>query len=92
MANDARDTKLPWYRSGMVWFGILLTLLLLAGYSLLIYVSHQQANHDHPVASIKQSDELNQLFGIPFSRDQLKQNNNNNDKTAPADSTTAATP
>lgn len=69
---DERDIRTPWYRAPIVWLGILLTAGLIAGYSVLIYISHEQASHTRAGASIKESAELNQLFGVPFDRDQLQ--------------------
>lgn len=71
-AKDARAISTPWYRAPIVWFGIVLSLALVMGYSVLIYISHTQASHEKAGASIKPSEQLNQLFGVPFTRDQVK--------------------
>lgn len=65
-----RDTKNAWYRAPIVWFGILLSALLLFGYARLLIISHKNAVEQPPPAVRTDSHgdkQLTQILGVPLS-------------------------
>lgn len=64
---DAHGAGTPWYRVPVVWIGIFLTLIILAGLIHLIIVSHDyQGQTALPKAETR---ELNRVLGVPLARE-----------------------
>ena len=70
MASEQRqhDARLPWYRVAVLWLGIFITLLILAGCIHLLIVSHQHSS-DSPSPTATDSKQLTHLLGVPLSRE-----------------------
>lgn len=64
---DAHDAGTSWYRVPVVWIGIFLTLIILAGLVHLIIVSHDYQGQTAPAKP--ETRELRHVLGVPLSRE-----------------------
>lgn len=64
LANEQADTYLPWYRSGIVWLGILLTVLVIVGCVHMIIIT-RDFKIDTPAPSSSKK-ELTHFRGMPL--------------------------
>lgn len=73
--NSQSDAKLPWYRSSIVWLGIIITLVVLAGCIHFVVVTRdlvlQSPNTAAPVKK-----ELTTILGVPMSSSPAENNSN----------------
>jgi hypothetical protein len=64
----ASDTRLVWYRSSVVWLGILITIIIVFGYVRLVVISHQN-NPEQPLPTAETDHkQLSEVLGMPLSR------------------------
>jgi hypothetical protein len=64
----ASDTGLVWYRSSVVWLGILITVIIVLGYIRLVVISHQN-NPEQPLPTAETDHkQLSEVLGMPLSR------------------------
>lgn len=69
VTNDptSHGTRTPWYRVPVVWIGIFLTLLIMAGLLHLIIVSHNYSGQTALPATATR--DLNRVLGVPLARE-----------------------
>lgn len=65
---------LPWYKAPIVWLGVFLTLLVLAGCIHMIMVGHQASTNEESTSN-KNDKALTHILGMPLSRDAPSHNN-----------------
>lgn len=65
--NNDEGTKLAWYRVGIIWLGIVLTVLIFAGLVHFVYIAHKAAANDAPRAS-NTAKELTQFKGMSLTQ------------------------
>lgn len=63
--NTTGDTKLPWYRSSIVWLGIAITLIVLAGCIHFVIITRSLVAAT-PTEAAPQK-ELSRILGVPLS-------------------------
>lgn len=65
--NTPATRPLPWYRSGIVWLGVFLTLLVIAGCIHLIVITRAyKIDTTEPVAAQTTPGELTHFRGMPL--------------------------
>lgn len=64
---QTEDTKLPWYRSFIVWLGIALTVFIFAGCVHFLYVGAQLRGQENSLKTPEKKKELTHILGVPIS-------------------------
>lgn len=77
-ATNSQDngTKTPWYRSFLVWLGIVITLITTASAVAIIYFGHKFAVDQPPIVNTNAqgAKQLTHIFGVPLSRPDASEN------------------
>lgn len=62
-------TRLPWYRSFLVWVGIFITLITTGSIVTIVYIGHKYAVEQPPVSNLNAQGEkqLTHLLGMPLT-------------------------
>lgn len=84
----APEKPLPWYKAPIVWLGVFLTLLVLAGCIHMIMVGHQASTSEASTSSSKKDEKaLTHILGMPLSRDASNHDNTAEDNSASSSAT-----